>query len=144
KLPFSRMTQFTVSIRAITDTRVLRFPVSLFPQLVQKMPELTQRLVGLMSDRIREATRVEQQRDRLASLGKLSAGLAHELNNPASAARRATSQLRSTMKRIKDASHELGARELTPQQKAEIEKLENFFIQHDGHPPDTLTISLLE
>jgi C4-dicarboxylate-specific signal transduction histidine kinase len=63
------------------------FPPGLFPELVQKMPELTKRLVGLMSDRIREITRIEQQRDRLASLGKLSAGLAHELNNPASAAR---------------------------------------------------------
>ena len=37
-LPFSRMTQFTVSGRAVTDGRVLRFPVSLFPELVQKMP----------------------------------------------------------------------------------------------------------
>jgi signal transduction histidine kinase len=143
-LPFSRMKFYTVSGRALTDARALRFPVAKFQELVQRMPELTQRLVGLMSDRIREATRVEQQRDRLASLGKLSAGLAHELNNPASAARRATSQLRSTMKRIKDASHELGARELTPAQKAEIEKLESLFIQQDGHPPDTLTISLLE
>src|SRR5205807_1734184 len=82
--------QFAVSGRAGTDGRVLRFPVSLFPELVQKMPELVKRLVGLMSDRIRETTRIEQQRDRLASLGKLSAGLAHELNNPASAAKRAT------------------------------------------------------
>ncbi len=73
-LPFSRMKQFTVAARAVTDVRVLRFPSSLFPELVQKMPELTQRLVGLMSDRIRETTRREQQRDRLASLGKLSAG----------------------------------------------------------------------
>jgi len=70
-LPFSRMKQFTVGARAVTDARVLRFPVSLFPDLVQKMPELTQRLVGLMSDRIRETTRREQQRDGLASLGKL-------------------------------------------------------------------------
>jgi len=92
-LPFSRMKQFRVSGRAETDALVLRFPASKFPELVQKMPELTQRLVGLMSDRIREATRFEQQRDRLAALGKLSAGLAHELNNPASAAKRAASQL---------------------------------------------------
>src|SRR5271163_390638 len=84
-LPFSRMKQFTVGGKAITDSRVLRFPASQFPELVHKMPELTQRLVGMMSDRIRETTRREQQRDRLASLGKLSAGLAHELNNPASA-----------------------------------------------------------
>ena len=93
-LPFSRMKQFTVSGRAITDSHALRFSASLFPELVQKMPVLTQRLVGLMSDRIRETTRLEQQRDRLASLGKLSAGLAHELNNPASAAKRAASQMR--------------------------------------------------
>src|SRR5256886_16906775 len=123
-LPFSRMKQFTVTGRAVTDGRILKFPTSLFSELVQKMPELTTRLVGVMSDRIREATRFEQQRDRLASLGKLSAGLAHELNNPASAAKRASSQLRDALKRIKDASHELGRRELTPPQKTEIEKLE--------------------
>src|SRR6266852_8386437 len=143
-LPFSRMKQFTVGARAVTDARVLRFPSSLFPHLVQKMPELTQRLVGLMSDRIRETTRLEQQRDRLASLGKLSAGLAHELNNPASAAKRATSQLRDILKKIKNASLELGRRDLTSTQKSEIEKLEALFTQKDVVPPDALSISDLE
>jgi signal transduction histidine kinase len=143
-LPFSRMKQFTVGARAVTDARVLHFPSSLFPELVQKMPELTQRLVGLMSDRIRETTRREQQRDRLASLGKLSAGLAHELNNPASAARRAASQLREVLKKMRDASHELGSRELTATQKSEIEKLETSFVQLDDVPPDPLARSDLE
>src|SRR2546430_8391322 len=143
-LPFSRMKEFTVTGRAVTDGRVLRFPVSRFSELVQKMPELTTRLVGLMSDRIRETTRIEQQRDRLASLGKLSAGLAHELNNPASAAKRATSQLRTILKKIKDASHELGKRDLSPAQKSEIEKMEAAFTQEDVVPPDALTISDLE
>src|SRR5579863_3703218 len=133
-LPFSRMTHFTVSGRAEADSRALRFPASLFPDLVQKMPELTKRLVGLMSDRIRETTRMEQQRDRLASLGKLSAGLAHELNNPASAAKRAASQLRTILKKIRDASLELGRRDLTPAQKAEIEKMETTFLKQDGPP----------
>ena len=45
-LPFSRMKQFTVSGRAMTDAAYLRFPAAQFPELVQKMPELTQRLVG--------------------------------------------------------------------------------------------------
>jgi len=143
-LPFSRMKQFTVGQRAVTDSRALRFPTSLFPDLIQKMPELTKRLVGLMSDRIREVTRLEQQRDRLASLGKLSAGLAHELNNPASAAKRAASQLREILKKIKSASVELGRRDLTAAQKAEIEKLEALFTQKDVVPPDALTISDLE
>jgi len=143
-LPFSRMKQFSVTGRAVTDGHVLKFPASLFPELVQKMPELTTRLVGMMSDRIREFTRFEQQRDRLASLGKLSAGLAHELNNPASAAKRATSQLRDILKKIKSASQDLGRRDLTPAQKSEIEKLEASFTQQDVIPPDALTISDLE
>ncbi|HTW24949.1 MAG TPA: ATP-binding protein [Candidatus Baltobacteraceae bacterium] len=143
-LPFSRMKQFSVGVRAITDARVLRFPAALFPELIQKMPELTHRLVGLMADRIRETTRIEQQRDRLASLGKLSAGLAHELNNPASAAKRAAGQLRDALKRIKTASHELGRRELAAAQRAEVESLESSLMKSDEIPPDALTMSDLE
>ncbi|HEV2729540.1 MAG TPA: ATP-binding protein [Terriglobales bacterium] len=143
-LPFSRMKRTPLTGRALSNGRLLRFPSAHFPELVQKMPELTTRLVGLMSDRIRETTRIEQQRDRLASLGKLSAGLAHELNNPASAAKRATSQLRDILKKIRDASLELGRRDLTPAQKSEIEKLEASFTQKDVVPPDALTISDLE
>jgi len=143
-LPFSRMKQFLVTGRALSDGRMLYFPSSRFPELIQKMPELVKRLVGVMTDRVREATRIEQQRDRLVSLGKLSAGLAHELNNPAAAAKRATAQLRDTLHRIKEASLQLGRRELTPTQKAEIEKLEASFTQNDAPPPDSLTISDLE
>jgi len=143
-LPFSRMTHFKVNGQSITDSRILRFPAALFAELVQKMPELAKRLVGLMADRIRETTRIEQQRDRLAALGKLSAGLAHELNNPASAAKRATGQLRDILKKIKNASLELGRRDLTAAQRAEIEKLETSFIQRDEPPPDPLTASDLE
>jgi signal transduction histidine kinase len=143
-LPFSRMKQVVVNGRAVTAGRILKFPAAMFPELIQKMPELAQRLVNLMSDRIRETTRMEQQRDRLAGLGKLSAGLAHELNNPASAAKRATSLLRDALKRIKDASHELGRRALNAAQKSEIEKLEASFMQQDGPPLDTLAVSDLE
>jgi len=143
-LPFSRMKSYTVTGRALTDGRILRFPAAQFPVLVQKMPELTSRLVGLMSDRIRDTTRFEQQRDRLAALGKLSAGLAHELNNPASAARRAASQLRGMLKQIRDASHELGRRDLTPGQKGEIEKLEASLMQTDAPPPNPLVASDVE
>jgi signal transduction histidine kinase len=143
-LPFSRMKQFPLTGRALTSSRILRFPASLFPVLMQKMPELTSRLVAVMSDRVREATRMEQQRDRLAALGKLSAGLAHELNNPASAAKRAASQLRASFKQVKDASQELGTRDLTHAQKAKIDKLENSLVQQNEPPPDALTLSTLE
>jgi signal transduction histidine kinase len=143
-LPFSRMKRFNENFRAIAGGRILKFPASLFPELVQKMPELTARLVGFMSDRVREITRVEQQRDRLASLGKLSAGLAHELNNPASAAKRAASQLGDLVTRITNASLELGSCSLSPVQKSEIEKLEVSLRQKDMVPPEVLTIKNLE
>jgi signal transduction histidine kinase len=53
-------------------------------------------------------------------------------------------RLRSTLKQIKDASQELGSRDLTAEQKSEIEKLENSLIQKSEPPPDVLTISTLE
>src|SRR5215470_2160164 len=59
-LPFSRMKQFMVTGRSVSGGRILKFPASLFPDLIQKMPELAKRLVGVMADRIREATRLEQ------------------------------------------------------------------------------------
>ncbi len=143
-LPFSRMKMYTLTGRTLTEARILKFPAAQFPQLVQKMPELATRLVGKMSDRIREVTRLEQQRDRLVALGKLSAGLAHELNNPASAAKRASSQLRDMVKRVRDASLDLGRRDLSKEQKAEIEKLEATLTQTDAPPPDALAASDLE
>jgi signal transduction histidine kinase len=142
--PFSRMKKFTVSGRALTEGRLLRFPASLFPELVQKMPELTTSLVAMMSDRIREGTRIEQQRDRLVSLGKLAAGLAHELNNPAAAARRAASQLEGMLTKIRDASFELGRLGPRNSEQSQIERVEIALTETNASPPDSLSLSDLE
>ena len=100
-LPFSRMKTFGVTGRAVLPVRSLAFPASKFPELFQRMPELSQRLVGLLTDRVRTVTREEQQREKLAALGKLSAGLAHELNNPSAAARRSAAALRECLQRLR-------------------------------------------
>ncbi|HVH69694.1 MAG TPA: ATP-binding protein [Candidatus Dormibacteraeota bacterium] len=100
-LPFSRMKAFTVTVRAVLPMRTLKFPASKFPELFQRMPELSQRLVGLLTDRVRTVTREEQQREKLAALGKLSAGLAHELNNPSAAARRSAAALDDCLERLR-------------------------------------------
>jgi signal transduction histidine kinase len=103
-LPFSRMKSVGVTVRAVLPTRVLGFPAAQFPELFQRMPELSQRLVGLLTDRVRNVTREEQQREKLAALGKLSAGLAHELNNPSAAARRSAAALRDCLERMRVAA----------------------------------------
>jgi signal transduction histidine kinase len=127
--PFSRMKRFTVTGRAMTNGRLLRFPAVLLPELVQRMPELATRLVALMSDRIREGTRIEQQRDRLVSLGKLAAGLAHELNNPASAAQSASGGMRLALAKMRNANAELWRIPLDEPEKARIEAVEASLLQ---------------
>jgi len=102
-LPFSRMKKFTFTSRAVVRTRALAFPVTQFPELLRRMSGLGERLVGVLTDRVREATRSEQQREKLAALGKLSAGLAHELNNPSAAARRSAAALRDCLQRLLEA-----------------------------------------
>ena len=142
--PFSRMKRFTVTGRALTVGRLIKFPAALFSELIQRMPELTTRLVGMMSDRIREGTRIEQQRDRLVSLGKLSAGLAHELNNPASAAKRAADQMRHTLTKMRSANFELWRRPLDDSSKGRIEEVEASLLQSGEMQLDGLGLSDLE
>jgi signal transduction histidine kinase len=100
-LPFSRMTHLTITGRAEQPVHLLLFPATLFNEMLHRMPTLGKRLVGLLTDRVREMTRSEQQRDKLAALGKLSAGLAHELNNPAAAAARASDALLECLARLR-------------------------------------------
>jgi signal transduction histidine kinase len=142
--PFSRMKRFTVTGRALTDGRLIRFPAALFSELIQRMPELTTRLVGMMSDRIREGTRIEQQRDRLVSLGKLSAGLAHELNNPASAAKRAADQIRYMLTKMRSANFELWRQPVDDSDKARIEEVEASLLQAGVKQLDGVALSDLE
>lgn len=103
-LPFSRLKIVSVTGRAVVPSHYLAFHVSHFEEMFRRLPELVRRLVGLLADRVRSVTRQEQQHEKLAALGKLSAGLAHELNNPSAAARRSAAALRDCLVRLRDAA----------------------------------------
>jgi len=119
-LPYSRLTHYGGTSRAVLPSRVAALHRSDFPEMLKRIPLLGQRLVSIMADRIRETTRIETQRDKMMALGKLSAGLAHELNNPAAAAQRATASLRETLETVRDASIRLSRHALTTEQRETI------------------------
>lgn len=123
-LPFSRMTQFPSTIRATAPTRIAAISKDRFDEMFRRIPDIQPRLIGLLTDRVREATRTDQQQEKLAALGKLSAGLAHELNNPASAVRRSTAGLRDALGTLRDANFGLCREELTDEVLAHLTEIE--------------------
>jgi signal transduction histidine kinase len=140
-LPYSRLTHYGGTSRAVLPTRIANLHRSLFSEMLQRIPLLGQRLVSIMADRIRETTRIETQRDKLVALGKLSAGLAHELNNPAAAAQRAAASLREVLETVRDASMRLARHALSAEQREIITGFEREAKQASSASPDPLAQS---
>lgn len=142
KLPFSRMKVFAADGRAVAHTRVLLFPARLFPELVARMPVLAERLVWIMNDRVRETTQADERRGKLMALGKLSAGLAHELNNPAAAARRTTDELTGTLEELRVADLNLCRHDLSHEQREFLSALEcEAITENDSSAQNALALS---
>jgi len=93
-LPFSRGKKSNAYGVATVDTQILSFPEQKLQDMICTHFELTQALVHVMTSRVRDFTAMQQQNEKMMALGKLSAGLAHELNNPASAIVRGASSLK--------------------------------------------------
>ena len=122
-LPYSRMKRAGGTAVAEDPTEVLALHERHFPEMVTRCPAFTAHTVHLMLDRARNFSASELQDEKMISLGRLAAGLAHELNNPASAAARSAKLLGEALAEVEAASRELGGVELTPGQLAAVSRV---------------------
>jgi signal transduction histidine kinase len=92
-LPYSRMKTYSGNSVATEKIRGLRLHKNYFQELEQLNPEFIQRLIGFMTERARSFATTQMQHEKVSALGNLAAGIAHELNNPASAINRISNEL---------------------------------------------------
>ena len=102
EVPLLAGTPFQATGRALTDVRLFLIPEDEFRRMLNAYPSFGARVLETMAQRVQILQSIAGQRERLDSLGTLAAGLAHELNNPASAARRAAGRLRETLSELND------------------------------------------
>ena len=133
----------TATARATRDSRLIMIPQNAFQQLLSISPAATLAVLHTVAARLRNTEAMMRQNEKMASLGTLSAGLAHELNNPAAAARRSASQLRDTLSHWQRLNGELAALNLDARQTQTINSLREEIIRRAASPAnlDPLTRS---
>ncbi|KYC38465.1 ATPase [Scytonema hofmannii PCC 7110] len=115
---------FWASGRAVTRCHIFQLTNKTFWEMLSSCTCVMTSILRTMAERLQEVQTISQHRDRLVSLGTLAAGLAHELNNPASACRRAAGQLRQTRQVLQPLTIKLNQQQMTCTQKVFVADLQ--------------------
>jgi signal transduction histidine kinase len=136
----------TASVRALVDTRLLKIPKQAFQDLISNNASAALSILHTVTARLQENESLLHQREKMAALGTLAAGLAHELNNPAAAAQRSAKQLIDVLGYWQEISLELHKLELKPEQIQALRNLHQEAQQRQTSPVqlDPLSQSDLE
>lgn len=122
------------TVRALRDSQLLKIRGEIFRQLLAQRSSAAMAILHTVSKRLRQNEAMLRQNEKMAALGTLSAGLAHELNNPASAVRRSADQLRSELLQWTQLSLDLNHLDLTADQIEILNGLKAGIEAHGASP----------
>jgi signal transduction histidine kinase len=128
-LPYSRMKASPGYTFMVGKGRIVLLHKRYFPELEKLNPELIQRLIGYMTERARVFATLRIQQEKVSALGKLSAGIAHELNNPAAAIARIADELNKRLLRNYTLTQQLLHQKIDPLQ---VEALHKKVVQYQA------------
>lgn len=121
------------TVRTVTDARLLFFDIDLFRQIFDAAP-LIRILLSTMAERLRRMEAAVRQEEKLTALGRLSAGLAHELNNPAAASVRAARQLPEVLIRLQKLVFHMNEMGFSPEQHRYLNERQNELMRRLSEP----------
>ena len=127
-----QQTPRTASARATRQTDLLEIGPEAFRTVLESDPAVASSILRTMAGRLRSTEASLVQREKLAALGTLAAGLAHELNNPAAAMQRAGQYLSEAFEQWPRATAALRALELTPTEQEQLGELERVLAAPDA------------
>jgi signal transduction histidine kinase len=133
----------SASVRTLRESRLLVISQAAFQTLLSCSPSAPLRILHTLTSRLRNNESVLMQNEKMAALGTLAAGLAHELNNPAAAIRRSAAQLRDALTEREHLAAELSTLTNDPHQAKMISILQEETAKRTttSVPSDPLSLS---
>jgi signal transduction histidine kinase len=144
ELPLLLDSAYMATVTAAEPTTMVRFDKDAFCRLIT-YPSVTQQLMPVLATRIHAIENMLQQRQKLAALGQLAAGLAHELNNPAAAASRSANQLYDILPALQPILLRSYRHHLTEAQREQVNRHLTDVLNRERTPdPDPIALADLE